>query len=168
MYFKGFIKPPNKQYRGDFSNLTHKKYFCTHGNLGFLPPANEVWGKVIFSEACVKNSVHRGGVPHQVPPPDQPGTPPPDQAGTPPGTRQVPPRTRQVPPRDQAGTPLPDQAGTPPTRQVPPRTRQVPPRARQVHIPPGPGRYPPRDTVNARAVRILLECNLVFKMKRLG
>ena len=24
-------------------------------------PANEVWGKVIFSEACVKNSVHRGG-----------------------------------------------------------------------------------------------------------
>ena len=35
----------------------------------FLPPANEVWGKVIFSEACVKNSVHRGGVPGQVPPP---------------------------------------------------------------------------------------------------
>ena len=28
----------------------------------FLPPANEVWGKVIFSEACVNNSVHRGGV----------------------------------------------------------------------------------------------------------
>ena len=27
-----------------------------------LPPTNEVWGKVIFSEACVKNSVHRGGV----------------------------------------------------------------------------------------------------------
>ena len=27
---------------------------------GSLPPANEVWGKVIFSEACVKNSV-RGG-----------------------------------------------------------------------------------------------------------
>ena len=27
----------------------------------FLPPANEVWGKVIFSEACVKNSVHSGG-----------------------------------------------------------------------------------------------------------
>ena len=26
-----------------------------------LPPANEVRGKVIFSEACVKNSVHRGG-----------------------------------------------------------------------------------------------------------
>ena len=28
----------------------------------FLPPENEVWGKVIFSEACVMNSVH-GGVP---------------------------------------------------------------------------------------------------------
>ena len=26
-----------------------------------LPPANEVWGKVIFSQACVKNSVHSGG-----------------------------------------------------------------------------------------------------------
>ena len=29
----------------------------------FLPPANEVWGKVIFSVVCVKNSVHRGGLP---------------------------------------------------------------------------------------------------------
>ena len=27
----------------------------------FLPPENEVWGKIIFSEACVKNSVHRRG-----------------------------------------------------------------------------------------------------------
>ena len=27
----------------------------------FLPPTNEVWDKVILSEACVKNSVHRGG-----------------------------------------------------------------------------------------------------------
>ena len=26
-----------------------------------LLPVNEVWGKVIFSQACVKNSVHRGG-----------------------------------------------------------------------------------------------------------
>ena len=31
------------------------------GILTFLPPANEVWCKVIFSEACVKNSVHGGG-----------------------------------------------------------------------------------------------------------
>ena len=29
--------------------------------LPLLPPANEVWGKVIFSVACVKNSVHGGG-----------------------------------------------------------------------------------------------------------
>ena len=48
--------------------------------MGFLPPANEVWGKVIFSVACVKNSVHSGGgvclsacwdttsVPEQTPP----------------------------------------------------------------------------------------------------
>ena len=28
-----------------------------------LLPANEVWGKVIFSVACVKNSVHGGGIP---------------------------------------------------------------------------------------------------------
>ena len=25
-----------------------------------LPPANEVWGKVIFSQACVSHSVHEG------------------------------------------------------------------------------------------------------------
>ena len=28
--------------------------------LCLLPPANEVWGKVMFSEACVSHSVHRG------------------------------------------------------------------------------------------------------------
>ena len=32
------------------------------GCYGLLLPANEVWGKVVFSEACVKNSVHRGGL----------------------------------------------------------------------------------------------------------
>ena len=46
----------------------------------FLPPANEVWGKVIFSEACVKNSVHGGGLPQCMlgyhSPPDQAGTSP--------------------------------------------------------------------------------------------
>ena len=53
----------------------------TYGSFNFirlsLPPANEVWGKVIFSVACVKNSVHRGGLPQcmlgypleQTPPP---------------------------------------------------------------------------------------------------
>ena len=64
----------------------------------FLPPANEVWGKVIFSEACVKNSVHRRGLPqcmlgyHPHPPP---GTrhPPPPGAGTP-WDQAPPPRNR--------------------------------------------------------------------------
>ena len=28
--------------------------------VSYLPPANEVWGKAIFSEACVKNSNHGG------------------------------------------------------------------------------------------------------------
>ena len=55
----------------------------------YLLPANEVWGKVIFSEACVKNYVHRGGsasVHAGIPHPPGPGTPrdqaplPPDQA----------------------------------------------------------------------------------------
>ena len=32
-------------------------------NRSLLPPANEVWGKVIFSVACVKNSVDRRGLP---------------------------------------------------------------------------------------------------------
>ena len=86
---------------------------------GLITGRNEVLAKVIFSQACVKNSVHRGGYltrplrTRQVPPP-------PDQAGTPP-TRQVPPQTRQVhlPPTRQVpppgpDTPPPDQAGTPP------------------------------------------------------
>ena len=36
------------------------KLVFVHARKRSLPPANEVWGKVIFSEACVKNSVHRG------------------------------------------------------------------------------------------------------------
>ena len=65
-----------------------------------IPSANEVWGKVIFSEACVKNSVHGGG-----------------------GSASV-----------HAGIP---------------------------HPPPPPEQSMLGDTVNERAVRILLECNLV-------
>ena len=76
-----------------------------------LPPANKVWGKVIFSVACVKNSVYRnGGGLHQC------------------------------------------MLGYPPT-----------PLARR---PPWQGRPPTQcmlgDTVNKRAVCILLECNLVY------
>ena len=70
----------------------------------FLPPANEVWGMVIFSVACVKNSVHGGGAPGQVRPPGR-YTP---RAGTPPG--QVHPLGR-----------YPPWAGTPPGQLHPPR-----------------------------------------------
>ena len=38
---------------------------CHHnsgGHLRFLPPANDVWGKVIFSQVCLIPSVHGGGV----------------------------------------------------------------------------------------------------------
>ena len=106
----------------------------------FLPPATKLGQGYVFTGVC--DSVHRGGVPDQVPPRDQ-VHPPWDQVHPPrPGT---PPRTRY--------TPL--GPGTPPRDQVPPD---------QVH-PPGPG-TPPRDqgdTVYARAVRILLECILVCK-----
>ena len=96
-------------------------------SVSFLPPANEFWGKVIFSEACVKNSVHGegggvtdqqyissctvGGIGHMVPP-------------------------GQAPPMDRH----PSRAGTP--------------RAG----------ISPRNMVNERAVRILLECILVWLM----
>ena len=92
-----------------------------------LPLGNEVWGKVIFSVACVKNPVHRGstwaGTPRQVHP--RAGTPP--WAGTPP--------SRQVhPPSPQAGTPpgryTTLQADTPPSPQAgtpPPLGRYTPP-----------------------------------------
>ena len=78
-----------------------------------LPPANEVWGKVIFLHLFV--ILFTGGVPDQVHP------------------------QNQVHPQDQ-----------------------VPPRSRHPHG----TRYPPEQsmlggTVNVRAVRILLECNLV-------
>ena len=75
----------------------------------------------------------------------------------PPG--QVHPPWEQVHP---LGPSIPPGPGTPPRNRYTPRTRYTPPD--QVHTP-GPG-TPPRhsmlgDTVYARAVRILLECNLV-------
>ena len=83
-----------------------------------LPPANEVWGKVIFSEACVKNSVRRGG-----------------------GSASV-------------------HAWITPEPGRHPRTRQAPPGTR--HPPPAPEQRMLGDTVNERAVRILLKCILVI------
>ena len=74
----------------------------------FLPPANEVWGKVIFLHLFV--ILFTGG--YLTPPWEQ----------TPPGTRytpleQTPPRTRYTPP---------DQVHPPRTRYTPPRTRYTP------------------------------------------
>ena len=96
-----------------------------------LPPANEVWGKVIFSVACVKNSVHRWGTWAGTPlgrymP--QAGTPP--WAGTPLGSSTPTGRyttpDRYTPTPRQVHTP---QAGTPPG-QVHPQGRYTP---RAVH-----------------------------------
>ena len=99
-----------------------------------LPPANEVWGKVIFSVACVKNSVHRGvGVCLSA---CWDTTSP---AGTPLGAdTPPPPRTRH-----------PLGADTPPGPGNPPATRHSPAQCMLSY------------TVNERAVCILLECNLV-------
>ena len=101
--------------------------------------------------------------------PPRPGTPlgadtPPEQ--TPPGPG-APPRTRYTP-SPRPGTPLgadtpPEQ--TPPGPGAPPRTRYTPsPRADTTPTPTPPAHSMLGDTVNARAVRILLECNLVLFM----
>ena len=100
------------------------------------------WGKVIFSVACVKNSVKGGGG----------GT----WAG-PPG--QVHPSSRYTPLGKYtpwAGTT--PRAGTPLVRYTP----------RQVHSQAGTPRMAgtPPPMVNERAVRILLECILVVKKKQ--
>ena len=137
-----------------------------------LPPANGVWGKVIFSVACVKNSVHRGGStwagtsPGQVHPL---GRYTPLSRYTPLGRytpRQVHLLGRYTPQQvHHPGRYTPSQAGTPHSQAG----TALP---RQVH--PFPGRYtpwagkpPPQeqcmlgDTGNKRAVHILLECILV-------
>ena len=45
---------------GTAHRLIMKRHILECSYYGFLPPANEVWGKVIFSEVCVENSIHRG------------------------------------------------------------------------------------------------------------
>ena len=111
----------------------------------------------------------RPGAPRGSRHPPRPGTPlgadtPPEQ--TPPGPG-APPRTRYTP-SPRPGTPLgadtpPEQ--TPPGPGAPPRTRYTPsPRADTTPTPTPPAHSMLGDTVNARAVRILLECNLVLFM----
>ena len=131
----------------------------------------------IFAPVC--HSVHRGGeIPdppgsrhppweqnppvtrytpgEQTPPLDQvhplgPGTPPWDQvhppgADTHPPGPGTPPRSRHPP-----GTGNPPGADTPWTRYPPPPSEQTPPQVQSML----------GNTVNTRAVRILLECNFV-------
>ena len=77
-----------------------------------LPPTNKVWGKVIFSEACVKNSVYGGRSTWAGTPRDRVGTPPrPDSYSPRPGRY-----TPLLPGRYPLGT---RQVHSPGTRQVP-------------------------------------------------
>ena len=142
----------------------------------FLPPANEVWGKVICLQVCV---CPQGGYLTSYTPWDQ--VHPQDQVH-PPGAdtpqsrppRSRPPRSRHPP---EQGADTPPRADTPgadtPPEQTPPRTdtpwEQTPPRTdtpqSREQTPPGADNPWHRgmlgDTVNARAVSILLESNLV-------
>ena len=122
--------------------------------LVLLPPANEVWGNIMFLQASVilltgegSASVHAG-----IPPPLGADTPPASRSRHLPWEQTPPPGSRH--PQEQT---LPE-ADTPP---CPPE--QTPPGADT----PGSRHPPPQsmlgDTVNARAVRILLECNLVYR-----
>ena len=146
----------------------------------WLPPTNEVWGKVIFSVTCVKNSVHRGEVCLSA----CWDTNFPSRHSQTKHLQSRPPGTRH--PLPGADTPTP-WAWHPPARH--PQTRHP-----QTRHPPGLGipldqapggclsacwdtttqtRHPARpgtpplaqcilgDTVNKRAVCILPECNLV-------
>ena len=107
------------------------------------------WGKVIFSQACV--ILFTGGVClsacWDTTPPPGPGIP--LGPGTPPGPGTLFPRTRHPP-----------GPGTPPGTRHPPPSRTRHPRSRSPLAQSMLG-----DTVNARAVRILLECNLVYYIK---
>ena len=81
-----------------------------------LPPENEVWGKIIFSEAYVKNSVHQWGSTLAGIPPGS-GTPlwarytP---IGTSPGTRYTPLAGTHTPQDQAPPVDTPPWPGTPP------------------------------------------------------
>ena len=101
----------------------------------WLPPTNEVWGKVIFSVACVKNSVHRevGGSASV-------------HAGIPPPTRH------------RTGA---DHPGVNPPKETPPGANSKPPTRPSRAYPTPLEQCILGDTVNKRVLCILLECNLV-------
>ena len=59
--FRWFWKEKNCSFLVSLNQLPK---FKVHSHVksvfAFLPPANEVWGKEIFSETCVSHSAHRG------------------------------------------------------------------------------------------------------------
>ena len=84
----------------------------------FLLLANEVWGNLIFSEACVKNSVHKAGLPqcmlgYHSPEQATPGTRHPSRSRHPPRTWNPPEQALPGPGTPRAGT-------TPGTMHLPP------------------------------------------------
>ena len=111
----------------------------------------------VFTRVC--DSVNRGGVSGEPPPPDKadppgtkenpppalgPGRPPRDQ-GEPPRTRQTPPGPRRNPPQDQADPPALGPGRPPYGPGRPPRPRRTPPRTRQT--PPDQGEPPPKPFI---------------------
>ena len=111
--------------------MCHNVSSYLHGNVNkLLPPANKVWGKVIFSVACVNNSVQRVGCLPQcmlgyTHPPEQtsreqtpPGSRHPPRADTPP--EQMPPLGADTP---QSRHPP---GNRPPWEQTSPRSRHPP------------------------------------------
>ena len=125
------------------TNVNDKSPKCvwTESAPSFLPPANEVWGKVIFLHLFVILFTGEGYLTRYTPwcrhPPraDTPSGP-----GTPPGIRYTPgadtPLGVDTPPRTRY-TPTPG-ADTPQDQVHPPGTRYTTPRSR----------HPPRDQVH--------------------
>ena len=140
------------------------------------------WGKVMFSQACV--ILFTGGclpqcmlVCHTPLETDTPReqTPLPREAKTPPEAntprKQTPPRGTHSPrSRHPPGADTPLLGGRhPPSRSRHPYQKHTPPSRHPPEAdthPPGSRHPPPQsmlwDMVNARAVSILLECNLVY------
>ena len=74
-------------------------------------------GKVMFSQACVKNSVHRGCLPDSPPPRPEADCPSPDKRQThPPDQKQTSPDQRQTP--SWADTRPQPSGQTPPSRRL--------------------------------------------------
>ena len=147
------------------------RWYASYWNAFLLPPAMKLGQGYVFTGMC--DSVHRG-VSASV------------HAGIPPGSRhppweQTPPRSRhsheETPPGSIPPGSKPPHKQTPPGADTPlgsdtPQSR--PPLRRHplgANTPLGvdpPAQSMLGDTVNARAVRILLECNLVYNCLTAG